>query len=149
MWREIERLTREDEMTILLTSHYLEEADRLASRLVIVDRGRVAAEGTPDELKRELRGDTVQVELAETSDGRAAAARRLAGVNDVTVDGRTLRARVDNAAAAIPALIATLERDGLRVAAATIAPPSLDDVYLRHTGRSLRQADTVTEEVAA
>src|SRR5262245_50029456 len=135
MWREIERLTLEEEMTILLTTHYLEEADRLASRLVIVDRGRVAAEGSPDELKRELRGDTVQVELVESGDGRAAATvRRLAGISDVTVDGRTLRARADNGAAAIPALISTLEHGGLRVAAATIARPSLDDVYLRHTG---------------
>ena len=148
MWREVERLTLEEEMTILLTTHYLEEADRLASRLVIVDRGRVAAEGSPDELKRELQGDTVQVELAEAGDDAAAATvRRLSGISEVTMDGRTLRARADDGAAAIPALISTLEQDGLRVAAATIARPSLDDVYLRHTGRSLRQAET--EEVAA
>jgi len=148
MWREVERLTLEEEMTILLTTHYLEEADRLASRLVIVDRGRVAAEGSPDELKRELQGDTVQVELAEAGDDAAAATvRRLSGISEVTMDGLTLRARADDGAAAIPALISTLEQDGLRVAAATIARPSLDDVYLRHTGRSLRQAET--EEVAA
>src|SRR5262245_22367555 len=69
LWREIERLAGEEEMTILLTTHYLEEADRLAARLAIVDRGRVVAEGTPDELKRELRGDTVQVELLESANG--------------------------------------------------------------------------------
>src|SRR5262249_56660698 len=69
LWREIERLTGEEEMTILLTTHYLEEADRLASRLVIVDAGRVVAEGTPEALKRELRGDTVQVELLESANG--------------------------------------------------------------------------------
>jgi ABC-2 type transport system ATP-binding protein len=148
MWREIERLTLEEEMTILLTTHYLEEADRLASRLVIVDRGRVAAEGSPEELKHELRGDTVQIELVEAGDGAATATvGSLSGISEVTVDGRTLRARVDDGAAAIPALISTLEQDGLHVAAATIARPSLDDVYLRHTGRSLRRAET--EEVAA
>jgi ABC-2 type transport system ATP-binding protein len=152
MWREIERLTLEEEMTILLTTHYLEEADRLASRLVIVDSGRVAAEGSPEELKRELRGDTVQVELVEAGDDEAAATvRRLSGISEVSVEGRTLRARVDNGAVAIPALISTLEHGGLRVATATIARPSLDDVYLRHTGRSLQQAETKTEteEVAA
>ena len=70
LWQEIERLARDEEMTILLTTHYLEEADRLASRLVIVDRGRIVAEGSPEELKSELRGDTVHVELAEASERR-------------------------------------------------------------------------------
>ncbi len=150
LWREIERLAREQEMTILLTTHYLEEADRLASRLVIVDRGRIVAQGSPDELKSELRGDTVQVELSESVNGDAAASvRRLPGVSELTVDGRLLRARVDNGAAAIPALITALEQDGVRVASATIARPSLDDVYLRHAGRSFQQADTDTKEVAA
>src|SRR4029453_9765979 len=114
------------------------------------DRGRVAAEGSPDELKRELRGDTVQVELAESSDGGALAALgQLSGLSDITVEGRTLRARADNGAAAIPSLISTLEQSGLRVASATIARPSLDDVYLRHTGRAFQQADTEATEVAA
>jgi ABC-2 type transport system ATP-binding protein len=150
MWHEIERLAREEEMTILLTTHYLEEADRLASRLVIVDRGRIVAEGSPDALKSELRGDTVHVELVESTDADAGAAvRRLPGVSELTVDGRLLRARVDDGAAAIPSVISALERDGLRVASATIARPSLDDVYLRHAGRSFAQADTDMKEVAA
>jgi ABC-2 type transport system ATP-binding protein len=150
LWREIERLAGEEEMTILLTTHYLEEADRLASRLVIVDRGRIVAKGSPEDLKSELRGDTVQVELAESTNGDAAAAvQHLPGVSELTLDGRLLRARVDNGAAAIPSMITALERGGLRVAAATIARPSLDDVYLRHAGRSFQQADTDTKEVAA
>jgi ABC-2 type transport system ATP-binding protein len=150
LWREIERLAGEEEMTILLTTHYLEEADRLASRLVIVDRGRIVAKGSPEDLKSELRGDTVQVELAASTNGDAAAAvQHLPGVSELTLDGRLLRARVDNGAAAIPSMITALERGGLRVAAATIARPSLDDVYLRHAGRSFQQADTDTKEVAA
>src|SRR5262245_4936505 len=149
LWREIERLAGDEEMTILLTTHYLEEADRLASQLVIVDRGRVVAEGSPDELKSELRGDTVQVELVESRNGDAAAAvRALPGVSELTVDGRTLRARVDDGAAAIPTVISTLERGGLRVASATIARPSLDDVYLRYAGRSFHAAETEDEAAA-
>ena len=150
LWREIERLAGEDEMTILLTTHYLEEADRLASRLAIVDRGRIVAQGTPDELKRELRGDTVQVELLESADGDAGSAlRQVPGISEVALDGRLLRARVDNGAAAIPSVISALERGGLGVASATVARPSLDDVYLRHAGRSFQQADTnTTKEMA-
>jgi ABC-2 type transport system ATP-binding protein len=143
LWREIERLAGEEEMTILLTTHYLEEADRLAARLAIVDRGRIVTEGTPDQLKSELRGDTVQVELVESSKGNALAAMKsLPGLSGLSVDGRLLRARAENGAAAVPSLIATLEQRGLRVASATVARPSLDDVYLRYAGRSFEQADT-------
>jgi ABC-2 type transport system ATP-binding protein len=150
LWREIERLAGEEEMTILLTTHYLEEADRLASRLVIVDHGRIVAQGSPEELKSELRGDTVQVELTDASTGDAVGAvQRLAGVSELTVDGRLLRARVDNGAAAIPSVISALERGGLRVASATISRPSLDDVYLRHAGRSFHRAHDDAKEVAA
>jgi ABC-2 type transport system ATP-binding protein len=150
LWREIERLAGEEEMTILLTTHYLEEADRLAARLAIVDRGRIVAAGTPDELKSELRGDTVQVELRDAANGDAGSAlAQLSGISELTLDGRLLRARVDNGAAVIPSLISALERRGLRVASATVARPSLDDVYLRHAGRSFQHADTTTKEVAA
>jgi ABC-2 type transport system ATP-binding protein len=149
MWREIERLANDEEMTILLTTHYLEEADRLASRVVIVDRGRVVAEGSPEELKSELRGDTVQVELVNGRNADASRAlEHLQGVSELSVDGRLLRARVDNGAAAIPAVISALEQGGLRVASATIARPSLDDVYLRHAGRSFQEADTTNEVTA-
>jgi ABC-2 type transport system ATP-binding protein len=137
MWAEIERLAREEKMTILLTTHYLEEADRLASQLAIVDRGKIVARGTPDELKAELEGDAVQVELA---DGDSAAAQtaleRVGGLAEVALEGRTLRARSSNGAAAIPAVLAALEAHGVRAASVTLARPSLDDVYLRHAGRA-------------
>jgi ABC-2 type transport system ATP-binding protein len=150
LWQEIERLAREEEMTILLTTHYLEEADRLAARLAIVDRGRVVAEGTPDQLKSELHGDTVQVELVESSNGDAAGALQgLAGLSGISVDGRLLRARAENGATAVPSVLAALEQRGIHVASATIAQPSLDDVYLRHAGRSFEQADTDNREEAA
>jgi ABC-2 type transport system ATP-binding protein len=117
--------------------------------LAIVDRGRVVAEGSPENLKSELRGDTVQVEVAGAIDGNlGAAVAELPGLRELAVDGRVVRARADDGAAAIPSLISALERTGLRVASATIARPSLDDVYLRHAGRSLEQADT-EQEVAA
>jgi ABC-2 type transport system ATP-binding protein len=148
LWREIERLAGEEEMTILLTTHYLEEADRLATRLAIVDRGRIVAEGTPDQLKSELHGDTVHVELVESSNGDVGALRRLPGLSGLSVDGRLLRARAENGAAAVPAVLAALEQSGLQVASATIARPSLDDVYLRYAGRSFEQAETDNREEA-
>ena len=143
LWAEIERLTRTEELTILLTTHYLEEADRLASRLAIVDHGRVVATGSPDELKSELRGDAIVVELADgVVDERAISVlTRVPGIGESLVDGRSLRARVDRGASAVPAVLSALEGAGIGVASVTVSRPSLDDVYLRHTGRSFRHTE--------
>jgi ABC-2 type transport system ATP-binding protein len=146
MWDEIGRLAADDGLTILLTTHYLEEADRLASRLVIVDRGRIVAEGTPDELKGQLHGDAVQVELADQAEqGRLLAVLgRVPAVREIQVDGSHVSARADEGAAALPAVLAALDDAGLPVRAASVARPSLDDVYLRHAGRSFADADATT-----
>jgi ABC-2 type transport system ATP-binding protein len=150
MWRDIERLAREEQVTILLTTHYLEEADRLAARLAIVDRGRIVVEGTADELKSDLHGDTIQIELASSdARGARAAVERVTGIGDVTLDGRTLHARARNGGAAIPELLAALDAHGARASSVTLARPSLDDVYLRHAGRAFKTADIEDQEVAA
>ncbi|MEE4544558.1 ATP-binding cassette domain-containing protein [Streptomyces sp. V4-01] len=146
MWEEISRLAGDEGLSILLTTHYLEEADRLAERIAIVDRGRVVAEGTPDELKGELRGDAVHMELRETPgpvDAQLlrAALDSFAGVREVVFDGRRLSARADDGPAAVPHVLAVLEREGAHVASVTVARPSLDDVYLRYAGRRFAEAD--------
>jgi ABC-2 type transport system ATP-binding protein len=138
MWAEIARLAGDDAMTVLLTTHYLDEADRLASRLAIIDHGRVAVEGTPDDLKNELQGDVVQVEL-ETAEAATRATGRLGSVDglyDMTVDGTTLRAGTSSGARVVPQVFAALDAAGIPVVSATVARPSLDDVYLRHAGRA-------------
>ena len=147
MWQEIARLAGGEGMTVLLTTHYLEEADRLASRLAIVDRGRVVTSGTPDELKGELRGDAVQVELpALRDDAEAARVRRvleaLPAVRDVVIAGRDVSARSDDGAAAVPVVLAELQRAGVNAASVAVARPSLDDVYLRHTGRRYCESES-------
>jgi ABC-2 type transport system ATP-binding protein len=145
MWEEIGRLTGEG-LTVLLTTHYLEEADRLASRLAIVDRGKVVAQGTPDELKRELRGDAIHVELEGSTDGEVAGAlEAVDAIRQVAVNGREIHARADDGARAVPAVLAALEGIGVPVASVTVARPSLDDVYLRYTGRTFSAAEAETE----
>jgi ABC-2 type transport system ATP-binding protein len=140
MWDEIARLAREERMTILLTTHYLEEADRLASRLAIVDRGRIVARGTPDELKSELQGDTIHVELVEPDGLASEALAHVDGLGEIALDGRTLRARARDGGAAVPQVLAALEARGLRAVSVTVARPSLDDVYLRYAGRVFEEA---------
>ncbi|MFC5997078.1 ATP-binding cassette domain-containing protein [Pseudonocardia hispaniensis] len=137
MWAAIADLARGG-TTVLLTTHYLEEADQLADQVAIVDHGRVVATGTPDTLKSGLRGDAVVVELApEAEPAHAEAVLARAGAREITGEARTIRARVDDGAQAVPAVLAALEQAGVAVAAITVARPSLDDVYLRHTGRTL------------
>ncbi len=144
MWQEIARLAGLEGMTVLLTTHYLEEADRLASRLAIVDRGRVVASGTPDELKGELRGDVVQVELPADVDASLVRSvlASLPEVRDIVIAGRDVSARSDHGAAAVPVVLAELRRAGVHAASVAVARPSLDDVYLRNTGRRYSESQT-------
>ena len=145
MWREIARLAREDGLTVVLTTHYLEEADHLAQRVAIIDHGQIVVEGTPEGLKAELRGDAIQLELAEAvpeANVRAALGSLDGTLREIVLDGRSLRARVDSGASALPATLAALDAAGIRVATATVARPSLDDVYLRYTGRAYSAANS-------
>jgi ABC-2 type transport system ATP-binding protein len=138
MWAEIGRMAGDDQMTVLLTTHYLDEADRLAHRLAIVEHGRVAVEGTPDELKTELRGDVLQVELDDELSAERASRQleTVPGLTAVLRDGSVVRARSDEGARVVPGVFATLAEAGIGVVSATVARPSLDDVDLRYAGRS-------------
>jgi ABC-2 type transport system ATP-binding protein len=136
MWEELGSLATHETLTILLTTHYLEEADQLADRLAIVSRGKIVVEGTPEDLKRKLRGEAVTVELVDGA-GRdpAAVARAIEGVHEATLEGRLLRTRVESGARAIPGILSALEAAGIAVESVTSHRPSLDDVYLHYTGR--------------
>jgi ABC-2 type transport system ATP-binding protein len=152
MWGEIARLADEG-LTVLLTTHYLEEADRLAAHLAIVDKGKVVAEGSPDELKRELRGDAIHIELgtesAEEGTVREALAR-VDGLDQIIYDeNRLLHARAEDGARTVPAVLAALDGAALDVASVTVARPSLDDVYLRFAGRTFGAAEADSDGRAA
>ena len=138
MWAELESMAGAEQMTVLLTTHYLEEADRLASNLAIVDHGRVVVTGTPEGLKDGLHGDAVFVELSPETDLPAAlrAVSDLGVLGEILVDGRTIRGRAAIGAVALPQVLGALDDAALSVASATVARPSLDDVYLKYTGHS-------------
>ncbi|HEY3182828.1 MAG TPA: ATP-binding cassette domain-containing protein [Gaiellaceae bacterium] len=142
MWTEVSRLAEAEALTILLTTHYLEEADQLADRLAIVSQGKVVVEGTPAELKAGLRGDAVHVELANGQIDRAR--HVLAGIGaapEQVVDGRTIVSRVENGGRALPGIISALEGAGIGVESVSLSRPSLDDVYLHFTGREFAAED--------
>jgi len=143
LWEDISRLASDFGITVLLTTHYLEEADQLAARLAIVDRGKLVVEGTPDRLKGELMGDAIHIEFAhaETESDVREAVSHLAGIAEIVVDGQSLHARASQGATAVPGMLAALESKGLKVASVKVARPSLDDVYLRYTGRTFSEAE--------
>jgi ABC-2 type transport system ATP-binding protein len=146
MWAEIARLSAHEQVAVLLTTHYLDEADRLADLVAIVDHGRVVVAGTPDRLKSELRGDAVSVDLGSPAAALAAAAvlGRL-GLREVVAEGGTLRGRADDGARAVPEVLSALDDAGTPATSVTVSRPSLDDVYLRHVGHTI----TAGMEVAA
>jgi ABC-2 type transport system ATP-binding protein len=149
VWSEIVKLARERGKTVLLTTHYLEEADQLAERVAIVDRGQIVAEGSPEELKCELRGDAIHVDLDADYNGAVGRALgELALVHDVSVDGRALRARADDGARAVPLVLQALEAHGVAVSSVRVARPSLDDVYLKYTGRTFDAAEAEQAEAS-
>jgi ABC-2 type transport system ATP-binding protein len=148
MWDEIERLAHEEHITVLLTTHYLEEADKLAQQLVIVDQGSVVVSGTPESLKSELGGDSVTVELESLTEVQRAVdvLQDLDEVAEAAADGRVVRARVKHGPSVVPIALQALDHLGLGISSVTVARPSLDDVYLRHTGRSFERAEREGEK---
>ncbi len=141
LWEEIARLAREG-LTVLLTTHYLDEADRLASRIAVVDRGRVVAEGVPEALKAQLRGDALEIELGHRDDdGVHRALAAVDGLDNIVLAGRVLLARAADGATTAPRVLAAIEGAGVPVLSLKVSRPSLDDVYLRFAGRRFSEAD--------
>jgi ABC-2 type transport system ATP-binding protein len=145
VWTQIAGMTAQG-ITVVLSTHYLHEADELADNLVILDHGQVVAAGTPGRLKEELHADTIHVELADTLEEFDAegALAHLPGVYDIVVSGHELSARIEKSAANAPAVFAALQSAGLKVSSVRLSAPTLDDVYLRHAGRSYNSAQVVS-----
>ncbi|WP_031940065.1 ATP-binding cassette domain-containing protein [Prescottella defluvii] len=141
LWEHILRLRAQSGTTIVLTTHYLEEADAMAERVIVIDRGTVIADDTATALKSDLAGDLLTIGLDDP-----AAATRVAGlaetlvtVRGVEVAGATVLVRTSQGDVTLPELLRIAEGHGLRVATAEITRPTLDDVFLGLTGRSLRE----------
>jgi ABC-2 type transport system ATP-binding protein len=144
LWSHVLRMRAEHAMTVVLTTHYMDEADAMAERVVVVDHGRVIADDTADRLKAELAGDRIVV--TSSAPGRLAELARVQA-REVCVDGRRVEARVPDGPRALPVLLAAAQADGVPVETAQVHRPTLDDVFLTLTGRSLRE--TATSERSA
>jgi ABC-2 type transport system ATP-binding protein len=139
LWDHVLRMRAEHDMTVVLTTHYLDEADTMAERVVIVDHGEVIADDTAEVLKTRLAGDRIVLTAGPDADRLARLVARLPGAREIRVDGGQVEARVSDGPGALPELIRAAAADDLRVAAAQVHRPTLDDVFLGLTGRSLRE----------
>jgi ABC-2 type transport system ATP-binding protein len=140
LWDHIEGLRSRFGATVFLTTHYLDEADALADRIVIIDQGKIVASDTADNLKAQVSGDLVVLEVA--ADQVTLAAERLGSIADgVETDGRRVRGRVQRAGRAVPGLLRDLGSAGVELDSIEVLRPTLDDVFLTLTGRSLRDAE--------
>jgi ABC-2 type transport system ATP-binding protein len=137
MWDEIRGL-REQGTTVFLTTHYLEEADALADRLAIIDHGEIVAEGTADELKRQVAGDVVTLGVNGATERVLETVRLEPFVREATTEDGFVRLYVEHGETAVPQLLRLLDGAGLAASSIALHRPSLDDVFLRQTGRSLR-----------
>jgi ABC-2 type transport system ATP-binding protein len=134
-------------MTIVLTTHYLDEADSMAGRVVVVDHGEIIADDTAEALKADLAGDRLVVEADQSADTARLASLLdgFGGARDVQVDGSAVSARVVNGPRALPELLRAADHAGIAVGAAQVHRPTLDDVFLTLTGRSLREAESANK----
>jgi ABC-2 type transport system ATP-binding protein len=141
VWAEVRRLNHELGMTIFLTTQYLEEADELADRVGIIDRGRMVAQGTPDDLKRSVGADVIVARMDGDAGHAARSVRDLRGVRGVEVHGTELVIATDNGPAAISPVAVALSASEAPVRDLTLRTPTLDDVFLELTGTRIEQED--------
>jgi ABC-2 type transport system ATP-binding protein len=137
MWEEIRNL-RAQGTTVFLTTHYLEEADALADRLAIIDHGLIVAEGTADELKRQVAGDVITVGVNGATERVLETVRLQPFVREASGEDGLVRLYVDRGEEAMPQILRLLDGAGLAPSSIALHRPSLDDVFLIQTGRSLR-----------
>ena len=147
LWVQIRKL-RDMGTTIFLTTHYLEEADALSDRLAIMDHGKIVAEGTSRELKQQIAGDSVVFSFkddGETMNKAAALFRLQSYVREASIEAENLRLYVKEGAVALPELLRLLDKEDIAVKTIALSEPTLDDVFLRQTGRSLRDTAANTK----
>lgn len=144
LWDHIRKLRTERGATVFLTTHYLDEADELSDRIIVIDNGRIVAADTADNLKAQVSGDLVDLEVADSALLETSATRLGAIASSVEIDGSHVRGRVQRAGRQVPGLLRDLENAGVTLDSIEVIRPTLDDVFLSLTGRSLRDAESTT-----
>jgi len=136
-------------MTLFMTTHYLEEADSTCDRIAIIDHGKILKVGSPTELKASLGGDVIQIEVKETENDLTPIISQVSYVKTVSRTGSSYRVKAEFGDEAAPAIIEKLRTNGYHVTRLSLAKPSMDEVYLEYTGRSLREEQPDADQMFA
>lgn len=147
-WEYIRRLKEEYGMTLFMTTHYLEEADSLCDRIAIIDYGKIVVSGRPGDLKKDLGGDVITIAVKEEGDATEII-RGVERVKDVKRENGSYRIKAELGRVTAPAIIEVLRERGFTVTKLSLAEPTLNDVYLEYTGRSMRDAEESPEAFRA
>lgn len=142
IWDYIKRLNQEENITMVLTTHYMEEADSLCGRIAIIDNGKIAALGMPSELKAKLGGDIITLTTAteDAASGLLEICKKLEFVTDISLSGNTIRITATSGERAIPQVLGAAAKEDFQIESVNLRKPTLDDVFLYHTGRAIRQS---------
>ncbi len=156
LWVYLEKLNKQEKLTIFLTTHYMEEADRLCPRLAIIDHGKIVATGSPNELKKEIGGEVITLSFKQNGQPQETLCARANDLlNNVSfVSGADcfdegINVYAKDGPSAVPEVIRVLEENGLRIDKLSLTRPSLDDVFLKFTGRKIRDDTPVQNWRAA
>jgi ABC-2 type transport system ATP-binding protein len=147
IWDYIKKLRDERGVTMFLTTHYMEEADALCDRIAIIDHGKIIALDTPQNLKHSLGGDIIEMEFRQNSDDNTKMLSSLPGVKDVKKIGDVYRIKVSKGEEALPEIMENVFKMNLKLSRVSLVEPTLDQVYLEYTGRSLRETTVETGEM--
>jgi ABC-2 type transport system ATP-binding protein len=147
MWDYIKKLRDEHNITIFLTTHYMEEADSLCDRIAIIDHGKIVALNSPQNLKDSLGGDIIELEFDGVQDSQIGTLKDMPLVKEVKQLDKTYVLKVPKGEKALPEIIENLLKMKLRISKVTLVKPTLDQVYLEYTGRSLRETKEETGEI--
>jgi ABC-2 type transport system ATP-binding protein len=150
LWDHIRALRDVHDTTVFLTTHYLDEADALCDRILVIDHGKIVAEGTPSDLKASVSGDRIEVGVPGEHVARAAElAERIEGAHEVSTVDTMVRFRVPHGDTALPEMLRSLDSEQIGMISVQVVRPSLDDVFLTLTGRTLRDAEAEPAAVPA
>ena len=146
IWSYLEKLNKEEKITIFLTTQYLEEADKLCKRLAIIDTGKIVASGSPIDLKREIGADSIRIALENCQKDKTKAKeliKSMTGVNQIIDSEECLTVYAKNAGLLIADIVRALDSSDIRLSSVTFSSPSLDDVFMKHTGKRIRTEELV------
>jgi ABC-2 type transport system ATP-binding protein len=149
VWNYVKKLKVEYDMTLFMTTHYLEEADSTCDRISIIDHGKILKTGSPSDLKASLGGDIIQISVKEGEQDISPLIAQIGHVKEVKKQDSTYRVKAELGEEVAPAIIDLVRTRGFHVTKISLTKPTMDEVYLEYTGRSLREEQASSEEMAA